>query len=269
MCELFAMSARVPASVRFSFAEFSRHGGETAPHADGWGVAYREGRDARVLREPAPASESACVRFLQSYPLRSSLVLSHIRRATRGAVALENTQPFARELGGRLHLFAHNGDLPNVERIGGLGPAMPLGDTDSEHAFCGLLARLAPIWRSASGAPPSLVDRLGVLAPWAQELRVLGPANFVYSDGEMLFAHADRRKQRSGEITPPGLWLLRRTCSVEPDHASGVSIASESGPQEVALVASVPLSREHWQPLAPGELLAIERGVVVTRAPTE
>ena len=40
MCELFAMSSRVPATVTFSLEEFARHGGLTAPHKDGWGIVY-------------------------------------------------------------------------------------------------------------------------------------------------------------------------------------------------------------------------------------
>jgi len=38
MCELFAMSSRHPANVRFSLEEFSRHGGLAGPHKDGWGI---------------------------------------------------------------------------------------------------------------------------------------------------------------------------------------------------------------------------------------
>ena len=127
MCELFALSARWPATVALSFEAFSKRGGDTAHHADGWGVAFYEGRDARLVREPAPASSSACVRLLQDHPPRSNLVLSHIRRATRGGISLANTQPFARELGGQLHVFAHNGDLPRVQRKLALGRATPLG----------------------------------------------------------------------------------------------------------------------------------------------
>ena len=39
MCELLGMSAHHPASITISLNEFARHGGETGPHADGWGVA--------------------------------------------------------------------------------------------------------------------------------------------------------------------------------------------------------------------------------------
>ena len=62
-----------------------------------------------------------------------------------GARVYRNTQPFIRELGGRMHLFAHNGWLPPYLRQGRLRnpsrPFNPVGDTDSEEAFCDLLAK--------------------------------------------------------------------------------------------------------------------------------
>ncbi len=266
MCELFAMSSRTAAAVSFSLEEFSRHGGLTAPHADGWGIAFAQDRDVRLIREPAPASESACVRFIETYPIRSTLVLSHIRRATRGRIALENTQPFARELAGRVHVFAHNGDLPGASHALPLGRFRPIGETDSEHAFCALLARLEPLWLAASGEPPSLDERLRVVRELAGRLRALGPANFLYADGELLFAHAHVRKQPDGRIAPPGLHLLGRRCAVEPSAAPGVTVTPGSGGQAVSLIASVPLTSEAWQPLAPGELVALESGSVRIRA---
>jgi len=43
MCELFAVSSKVPTNVSFSLEEFSRHGGGTAHHKDGWGLAFYDG----------------------------------------------------------------------------------------------------------------------------------------------------------------------------------------------------------------------------------
>ncbi|MGC8508369.1 MAG: class II glutamine amidotransferase, partial [Thiomonas sp.] len=137
MCELFAYSSRVPARVRFAFREFARHGGPHAANPDGWGAAYFEGADAHVLREAQPALSSAFVPVLEKHDFHSPLVIAHIRRASRGPVALVNTQPFARELFGRRHVFAHNGDLPDIEHALPLAHAAhrPMGQTDSEHAF--------------------------------------------------------------------------------------------------------------------------------------
>jgi len=140
------MSSNVAAGVRLSWREFSSHGGKRGPHADGWGIAYYEGADARVIREPSPAAHSACVHFLADNDLQSELVISHIRRASQGGKMLANTQPFARELHGRLHVFAHNGDLALVQRHAQsdscAGCDQPIGQTDSELAFCILLGRL-------------------------------------------------------------------------------------------------------------------------------
>ena len=71
---------------------------------------------------------------------------------------------------------------------------MPLGDTDSERAFCALLERLCSIWMAKSRLP-DLADRYRVVAAFARQIRELGPANFVYCDGDTMFVHADRRRQ--------------------------------------------------------------------------
>ncbi len=265
MCELFAMSALFPTTVCLSLDTLARHGGGSGPHRDGWGVAFTQEGDALVIREPGAANDSACLAFLQRQEMRSPLVIAHIRRATQGKRLLRNTQPFVRELGGVVHVFAHNGMLPGIE----VDPRFPnrrflrVGDTDSEHAFCALLERLAPAW---AGGAPSLDQRLAVIAAFAEELTQLGPANFLYSDGDALFAHGHRRKSESGEIRPPGLYVLCRSCHASTDALplAGVSIAAEKS-QEVALVASVPLSSERWEALRGGEIAVLREGRVVRR----
>jgi glutamine amidotransferase len=262
MCELFAMSARVPSTVRLSLEAFSQHGGLSGPHKDGWGIAWYDERDIHLIKETLPASGSPCVRFIQGNPFVSALVVSHVRKATRGEVALRNCQPFARELGGAWHTFAHNGDLPGIEADVKVqaGAYRPVGETDSERAFCALLERLRPLW--LAGGPPGVAARLRVVETFAAELRSLGPANFLYCDGDALFAHADRRHQADGTIRPPGLWRLARHCEAGGElSAAGLNIASQGGMQDVVLVASVPLTAESWIPLACGEILVARGGL--------
>jgi glutamine amidotransferase len=270
MCELFSMSASAPASVSYSLEEFSRHGGLTGPHKDGWGIAYYAQGDVRLVKEPLPASDSACLRFIQDHPFSSALVVSHIRKATQGRRTLVNCQPFARELGGAMHVFAHNGDLDHArlrERLP-LGFHRPLGDTDSEYAFCALLGRLQDLWLESQGVPP-LAARRSVVAAFARELRELGPANFLYADSDALFAHGHRRTQADGGVRPPGLHVLCRRCArdVEAPDIEGLgiapSIAPRDGEQQVVLVASVPLTREAgWRALGEGELIAVRDGAL-------
>jgi len=263
MCELFALSSNHPATVTFSLRLFARRGGDEGPHRDGWGIAYYENHDVRLVKEAEPASDSDWVRFIEGHALRSRMVLSHIRRATQGDLAYANTQPFVRELGGRMHVFAHNGDLDAIHAnpVFALDRFQPVGETDSEWAFCALLERLAPLWhetlgREPSGAAPDLERRMAVLAQFAAELRPLGPANFLYADGDAIFAHGHRRRQAaSGRIEPPGLVLLCRRCRVEdggPEDVVTAGLDVRLDAQEVVLAASVPLTDEPWRPLAEG-----------------
>jgi len=269
VCELFAMSSRYPTSVGFSLETLARRGGHDGPHKDGWGVAYFEGNDAFLLRESSPAAESGLVKFMEKNGPPSNLVLSHIRQATQGEPALRNTQPFQRELGGRAHVFAHNGNMPGIKDECHLDSHRftPVGDTDSEFAFCCLLERLGKLWDRATGKPPSVKSRLETVAGIAAWLRPFGPFNFVYSDGDALFVHAHRRTQSDGDVRPPGLHLLVRSCNEQAVNLakSGVILAPVA--QELALVASVPLTDEPWEPIEEGQVIALSQGVVWARMP--
>lgn len=265
MCELLAASSARPARLTFSLHTLAARGSATAGTRDGWGVAFYQGADAALFREPAAAGDSALVRFLEGQGPDTNLAISHIRHATRGAVQLSNTQPFVRELGGRTQVFAHNGDLPGIERNEAftLGTHRPVGQTDSEHAFCALLARMSGLWEGV--VAPSLEARMTLVAAFAADLRALGPANFLYADGDALFAHGHRRIQHpSGRIDPPGLWVLHRHCVPDgprPADAGGVAIAD--GEQTALLFASVPLTDDTWRPLAEGELVAVRGGEIL------
>jgi glutamine amidotransferase len=179
---------------------------------------------------------------------------------------LRNTQPFVRELGGRQHVFAHNGMLPGIEADGrcSVRRFRPIGDTDSEHAFCALLDRLAPLWERGV---PSIDARVAEIGAFAATMRSLGPANFIYTDGDAVFAHGHRRKDDRGELRPPGLRFVCRTCREDSDDAalSGVALG-HGAEQQVAIVASVPLSDERWEIVAEGELVVLREGRVVRRA---
>jgi glutamine amidotransferase len=266
MCELLAVASLYPTTVRLSLDELARHGGETGPHVDGWGIALTEGRDVLVHRAPEPAAQSRWLRFLGDSHPRSALTLVHIRKATVGDRRLCNTQPFVRELGGRMHVFAHNGTLTglHVDERFMTRRFRPVGETDSEQAFCALLDRLAPLYERADS--PTLDDRLACIAAFARELAGLGPANFLYGDGEMIVAHAHRRTQPDGTIRAPGLHLLCRTCTAADDGMSlaGVELDAD-GRQNVALVSSVPLSAEPWEALAEGEIAVLREGRVERR----
>jgi predicted glutamine amidotransferase len=264
MCELLAISSRAPTRLSISLEALAARSGPGYSTRDGWGVAFYQGRDVALFREATAASDSALVRLLGSTGPSTQLAISHIRHATHGALTLANTQPVVRELGGRTHVFAHNGHLPGVTQDSrfALDRFRTVGETDSEHAFCALMERLHALWHKPCAAP-ALEQRLAVVTAFAAELRELGPANFLYADGEVLFAHGHRRIQSSGHIAPPGLFLLTRKCRDEREQVQEQGLSIGCGFQEVVLLASVPLSGEPWRALAEGEVVAVRAGQLV------
>ena len=242
------MSAKFPTDVNRSLALLRPRGGEIGPHADGWGLAFYEGRAARVFKEAVPAAESRCLAFISEYDFQSATVIAHIRKANPPEIgrAPANTHPFERELGGRSWVFAHNGKLPGIREAPrfALRRFHPMGETDSEHAFCFLLDRLAE-GLAESQAEPTAHELNRILREPVAVLAKLGEFNFLLSDGRHLVAHAHTRLHR-----------LRRTCQ---EHRCA---------QAVALVATTPLTEEPWVPLAPHILHLFADGEEVGSATT-
>jgi len=112
---------------------------------------------------------------------------------------------------------------------------------------------------------PRLQDRLDIVSTFAAIARELGPANFIYSDGDAVFIHGDRRHHGDGlGIRPPGLHVLESR-SASPQHAfdaGGLSV--RTGPDEgMILAASVPLTGDPgWRPLAQGEILVLQGATI-------
>jgi len=166
MCELFALSSKLPTLASFSLEEFSRHGGNTGPHRDGWGLAFYEDGYAQVFREAQSASNSKWMQFLKEHQHRSQCLISHIRLATQGEPALRNTQPFSREIGGCRHVFCHNGDVSGIFEAMQPSRFKPIGETDSEVSQDLTLFASVPLseeeWQPL---PPNhlVVAKLGVI----------------------------------------------------------------------------------------------------------
>ena len=257
MCELLGVCVEQPVRLRLGWDEFALHGSHQGGNPDGWGVAYFAGRDALLLREPEPAAASAMVKFLANNAPASRQIISHIRRATLGSRSLENTQPFVRRLAGRAHVFAHNGHVPDVEIPAGNAFLQPLGDTDSERLFLQLLCDVEELWRD--GTPP-LADRLTVIESFARRMRERGAVNFLYSDGETLFAHGHRRTLPGEAISgDPGLYMLERDADTD-DGVPCMGLSCNDGKGLQAIVATVPLDEQVWTPLGHGEIACFEQG---------
>jgi glutamine amidotransferase len=248
------MNCNVPTDIVFSFTGFHRRGGETDEHADGWGIAFYEGPGCRLFIDTKPAAESPVATLVKTYPIHSLNVIAHIRKATVGSVALENTHPFVREMWGRYWTFAHNGTLK------GFKPALdarrrrfrPVGSTDSEAAFCFLLDSLRQRFRSG---PPELPALHAAIADITRDIAAHGDFNFLLSNGEALFARAATRLAYIVRRAPFAVAHL-----VDEDYAVDFSLVT-TPKDRVAVIATVPLTdNETWTPIAPGSLVAFSDG---------
>lgn len=251
MCQLLGMNANVPTDICFSFEGFRARGGLTDEHADGWGIAFFEGRGVRVFLDPSPASRSPIAELVRKYPIKSNHVIAHIRRATQGNIALENCHPFQRELWGRPWVFAHNGDLPGFRAIDS-GIFRPVGDTDSEAAFCTILDRL----HSAHPyAMPQLAELLRLLRQITDELNAIGPFNYLLSNGHWLFAHCATRLHYVLRQAP-----FNKAHLIDEDVTVDFQQLTQAT-DRVAIIATLPLTdNETWTPITPGELLVFSSG---------
>lgn len=254
MCELLGMVANHPADLTFSFTGLALRGGQTGPHADGWGLSLYDGTFARTFREKDPAHSSRLARFLRENPIHTRLAIAHVRKMTRGVASLANTHPFVRVFDKRHLAFAHNGTLPKVKERR-LRLESTLGDTDSEHAFCVLLE----ILREAYG--PNYPDdsrELGkTLWEVGNELGGDGIFNFLLADGQHLFA-------RCGDNLAFIEWQapVERTTLVDAEVQVHLQDAmGTSKDASMAVVATAPLTRDStWFKGIPGTLWVFSGG---------
>jgi predicted glutamine amidotransferase len=239
MCELFAMSANRPTGVGRYLSRLMPCGGRIGPHADGWGVAYYEGRAARIFKDPAPAAESRFLAMLTEDLFESTAVIAHIRKANPSTFgrATANTHPFERACNGRSWVFAHNGKLPGLTRshLSTDSRFQPVGHTDSELAFCHILDAIAR--RTDRQRHPSPAVMMDTIRPVVEQLSASGEFNLILGDGDCLYVHAHTN-----------LHPLQRSHLVLGEARTMI------------LLATAPLTAEPWQALAPSSLHVFHQG---------
>ncbi len=259
MCQLLGMNCNTPTDICFSFEGFRCRGGQTDVHRDGWGIAFFEGAGCRVFIDVQPSADSPVAELVKHYPIRSTNVIAHIRKATQGQVALENTHPFMRELWGRYWIFAHNGDLkgfvPEFD-----GSFLPVGSTDSENAFCMILQTLRqrfPVGRPSNEALFAVVREL------TERIADQGEFNFLLSNGDFLVAHCTGDLSYVVRQAPFAVAHLK-------DQDVSVDFSEVTTPDDrVAVIATLPLTdNESWTRIAPRTLMLFVDGAPVRNAST-
>jgi predicted glutamine amidotransferase len=178
MCRVFGCVAAEPVSIRHELLEAENPLiRQSEEHDSGWGMAVYEradGAEAKVVRFPEAAYADG--EFLNATNLKGRIFNMHVRRATMGQLAPENTHPFC--LGS--YTLGHNGTIVRYPRL--LEPHMmrPEGTTDSEHLFNLLMHDFD------DGDPVACLRH--ALAR-AVECSPFSGLNILFSDGERLFAY--------------------------------------------------------------------------------
>jgi predicted glutamine amidotransferase len=193
MCRLFGCRSRDPSGVSHELF----HGAnalrvQSREHPDGWGVGWYEGTAPRVVRSLTPAHGDADFEKLSQF-VTAQTVIAHVRKASVGKVAEENTHPFQRGP----WLFAHNGTLPDWERVRGpleelIEPGLRKelrGDTDSERCFLLFLSRLRrQRGQDAAAAATALAETVMLVRETAERSGQPASTTFLVTDGRLLLA---------------------------------------------------------------------------------
>lgn len=262
MCQLLGMNCNGSAAITFSFTGFAARGGRTGDHADGWGIAYYQGSGCRVFHDDQPASDSKLAAFLSDYPIKSKIVLAHVRKATQGLPGLSNCHPFIREWLGQSWVFVHNGDLKNFQPESSFQDGcnhrfLPIGTTDSEKAFCWLMQELSAKFTDRATSPnwdelaPALAEITAVIARY-------GNFNFLLSNGEALYAHCSSTLHALERAHPfPTAKLV--DCDVSMDLG-----ALNAEGDRMVIIATEPLTDEaSWRKFETGEFNVYVGGACV------
>lgn len=252
MCQLLGMNCNVPTDICFSFEGFRARGGKTDEHVDGWGIAFFEGPGCRVFLDDKASADSTVADLVRHYPIHSTNVIAHIRKASHGGVALENTHPFQRELWGRYWIFAHNGELKDFEPSLSAG-YRPVGETDSERAFCLILEHLKT--RFPGEQMPAAKELQSALVEVSEKIADHGIFNFLLSNGEHLFARCSTDLH----------YIVRQAPFAEAhlvDEDISIDFSDVTTPTDrVAVIATQPLTdNETWTRIPAGELLVFVDG---------
>ncbi|GAA0307225.1 class II glutamine amidotransferase [Psychrobacter aestuarii] len=256
MCQLLAMNSKHPADIGFSFAGFRARGGLTDDHIDGFGIAYFEPTGLRLYCDDKAAMDSPLAELVSQTRTKATTTLVHIRKSDDDL--LSNAHPFTREIWGEAWVFTHNGkmtikDAPDSDPIKKESAHYyaPIGDTDSEFAFCYLLNRL----KERFEYKPDDQTLHAFLTTQCRFLADYGLFNCLLSNGEWLLGYATTLLFYVTRQAPFGTATLI-------DINKTIDFAAVNDADDIITVfATTPLTDdEDWQQLAVNECIVFANG---------
>lgn len=261
MSQLLALSFDCPTSPELSLSSITESTA-TEENSHGWGIAWYPTEDfaAAVIKDTKTQSRDFLAQTLSDWKrFNSTLFLCHLRGASK-RISQQDTQPFSRSHAGRDWLLSHSGDLiSNYKDALPLGedPLFePIGKTDSEHAFCWLLAQIA---RSKARK----LKEVGweKLHASLKQINDLGTANIIISDGIDMIVYQDQNGIN------PLYWLRDQPPHKQTVFGSG-NTKLEIGEDKSAYRTFVLIS--NYSEISPlvtkmqsGQMIVIRRGNVI------
>ncbi|WP_443091298.1 class II glutamine amidotransferase [Basfia succiniciproducens] len=256
MCQMLAMNCNTPTDIVFSFEGFRRRAGMTDSHSDGFGIAFFEGKGVRVFRDDQPGAVSPIADCVKQYHIKSLNVIAHIRKATQGVVNIENTHPFIREIWGENWVFAHNGNLNALPDLSSCY-CTPIGDTDSEAAFCYIAAKL----KERFCRKPTENEIFNTIKELAAELAQHGTFNFILSNGQWMIAHCSTNLHYLTRQAPFG--VAQR---IDDDGIIDFSNYAKDT-DKVTIITTFPLTKDEiWAKMEHGGMVMFKDGVKIREA---
>ncbi len=262
MCRLYGFHANEPTRIECSLIHAqnalmaqSIRDQEGLTHGHGWGVAgYPDG--VPFVEKQAWAAYHGEHFKKTASRVYARTVIAHVRRATVGAPALENTHPFEH---GRW-LFAHNGTVSNFDRIRDrmLEAMDPLhrdeihGTTDSEHIFRYLLT--LEMHEPERELRETLHVGLRQIVRWSREAdpKARISLNVLWTDGQHLVGSRFNRT----------LWYLERNEIIHCPICGRPHVHHDPKQAYRAVeVASEPITDEAWLGVPNGTVFSVDPDV--------
>jgi len=234
---------------------------DPAAHPSGFGWYPNDDYAAVVIKDHAGKGSQTLAQAMNDWShFRSTLFLCKVRGATRRHTQ-HDAQPFRRSFAGRDWLFLHNGSLDKegLSRLYNKDSHFlePLGNTDSELAFCYLLDRFQ------SHRLKQINEVEGhTLLEWMAKLDTVGSADIIMTDGRSLVVY------RSTKQTGMNLAYARFSPADRPetlDSASARLDFNDSRDQyrTALMVTTSTFNQGNWQPLMPGQLIVARRAAIL------
>ncbi len=185
MCELFGLTGPDEITVNEYLKTFVSH---SPAHPNGWGLAFFDGKEIRLKKEPVAAFKSDYLKDYLKTTLRAANMMAHIRFATRGHMEYENCHPFMkRDKSGRTWVFMHNGTIFDCARLDKYIHT-EIGQTDSERILLYMIDQLNDE-TAKQGHVLNAKERFNVIDRTVLEITAHNKVNFMLYDGSMFYVH--------------------------------------------------------------------------------